>query len=134
MAFDPLQCSLFVGANGNSVWYYKSSADGHAAIIAANYFGPMADVMNVGDVIYAHDSGGTNDMLFVKTVGAQGSNLITVAAGLAAPVVADAGEGTKEALAAQKERNGAKAKDEAEAEEPERREDEQNHRRPPHRR
>jgi hypothetical protein len=88
MAFIPTKLSLMVGADGASWFRYISGADNSAAIAAANYFGPSANILNPGDMIVCNDSGNLNSILFVKASnglsGAAGT--ATTIATLAAPV------------------------------------------------
>lgn len=62
MAFDSTKFAVMSGHQNSDVprmWGYKT-ADTQATINTAGYFNSVADLVNVGDLIYAYtDTGGT---------------------------------------------------------------------------
>jgi hypothetical protein len=95
MAFISTKLSLMVGADGASWYRYVSTVDALAAISAANYFGPVANILNPGDMIVVNDSANLNQILFIKTSnGLSGSaGTATTAAGFATPAAMTVDEG-----------------------------------------
>lgn len=55
MAFASRDLGVLAYANGVTLWHYRSADDAIAAITAAGYFDPAAEMLRVADVVMVED-------------------------------------------------------------------------------
>jgi len=77
MAFSSANMALIADGNNKKLYFYSSSADTIATIVAADYFLSFTDQLAKGDVIVIQDSG---DNVTTRSVAAVSSSSVTVQA------------------------------------------------------
>ena len=77
MAFSSANMALIADGNNKKLYFYSSSADTIATIVAADYFLSFTDQLAKGDVIVIQDSG---DDVTTRSVAAVSSSSVTVQA------------------------------------------------------
>lgn len=51
MAFAVRQLSVLAYANGFTLWHYKAGPDGLATVSQPGFFGPVDDLLAIGDML-----------------------------------------------------------------------------------
>lgn len=77
MTFDASKMALLADGANRKIYFYSSTADALAAIVAADYFLAFTGQLDVGDVIIIEDSG---NAVTTRRVSATSSSTVTVAA------------------------------------------------------
>jgi hypothetical protein len=87
MAFSASGLTRMAGGGGNNIWYY-TSADAIADVHDAGYFsGECPNMMNVGDVVFVHDS--ATPTLTIALVNANDGTTVDITDGTAIDVTDD---------------------------------------------
>lgn len=81
MAYRSKDLCVLAYANGFTMWVYNPEGEDMAAIAAADYFNPAADMLRPGDWIVvstAQEGVGSADILHVCGVGTEGDGRVDV--------------------------------------------------------
>ncbi len=77
MTFDANNMALLADGANKKIYFYSSTADALATIVAADYFLGFTDQLDAGDVIFMEDSTGA---VTTRRVSAASASTVTVAA------------------------------------------------------
>lgn len=77
MTFDATKMALLADGANKKVYFYSSTADALATIVAADYFLAFTNQLDVGDVVIVQDSA---DAVTTRSVSAASASTVTVAA------------------------------------------------------